>query len=74
MNKPRYPNITIEIDLTGPSGNCWAIMSATRRALYRVGASSVQVEQYLDEATKKDYQELLAITEQWVGVEYVNRE
>lgn len=58
----------IEVQLTGNDGNAFAIMGAVTKQLRRAGASKEELDQYFQEATAGDYNQLLATTMEWVEV------
>lgn len=67
-NSIKYPNIIV--DLSTVDGNAFSIMGAVTRAMKKHGVSNDEINQYRKEATSGDYSNLLAVTEEWVTVEY----
>ena len=55
------------VELIGQDGNAFAIMGAVSKALRKEGADREYIDKYTDEATSGDYDNLLAVT-----MEYVN--
>lgn len=63
----KYPDITVQ--LTGNDGNAFAIMGAVKNALRRNKVPEKEIEQYIDESTEGDYNNLLRVAMDWVTVE-----
>ena len=57
------------VKLTGHDGNAFAIMGRVKQALRRKGADKEYIEKYLNEATSGDYNNLLAVSMNYVDVE-----
>jgi len=68
MMQTRYPDAIVSVDLTGPNGNAFAILGATKKALDEIGATPHEVAIYLNDATSGDYDHLLDVTRQWVSL------
>jgi hypothetical protein len=66
MISPKYP--TIEVQLTGGSGNAGAIIGAVMRALRRGGAGAEEVQAFAAEATSGDYDNVIQTAMKWVEV------
>jgi hypothetical protein len=66
-NTPKYPNITITMDLDGPDGNAFAIMGRVSAALKNNGASKEEVAQYSMDSMSGDYDNLIAAQSLWVN-------
>ena len=60
-----YPDVTIQ--LVGQDGNAFSVMGRVTKALRRAGASSDEVQKYMDEAMEGDYDHLLQTTMKWVN-------
>ncbi len=60
---------TVTVQLTGNDGNAFAIMGAVSKALRKAGATSEEVEQYMNESMSGDYDNLLRTAMRWVNVE-----
>jgi hypothetical protein len=58
----------IEVQLVGLDGNAYAIMGRVMRALRDAGATKAQVDEYQEQATSGDYDNLLRVTSEWVEV------
>lgn len=68
MNKKKKlvkPTVT----LSGTDGNAYAIMGKVGRELRRAGYTKEQENQYIEEATAGDYNNLIQVTMKWVNVE-----
>jgi hypothetical protein len=57
---PRYPHITVPLDLDGEGGNALAILGRMTRALRTAGVDRPTIADIVDEATSGDYDHLLA--------------
>jgi hypothetical protein len=62
--KLRYPDAIVMLD----DGNAFAIIGSVRRALKNAGASAADLQEFTDEATGGDYENLLRTVFQWVQV------
>ena len=62
----KYPNIKVK--LVGRDGNAFAILGAVSAALRKGGISQVERDAFFAEATKGDYNHLLATAMEWVEV------
>jgi hypothetical protein len=62
----KYPEI--EVQLTGESGNAFAVMGAVSKALRRAGVPKEEITQYQKESMSGDYDNLLATACKWVSV------
>ena len=65
--KPKYPEITVQ--LTGTDGNAFAVMGAVVKALRAAKITKEERDTFMQEATKGDYNELLATCMRWVVVQ-----
>jgi len=65
---PKY-HVPLKIDLSGPDGNAFVILGRVRSILRQIGASDEEIESYRTQATSGDYQNLLAVTAEWVEFE-----
>lgn len=63
---PKYPKISIQVNLLGPGGNACAILGAVERGLQAMGCDSIEREQFSGEATSGDYEHLLETCREWV--------
>jgi len=66
MDTCKYPHI--EVQLTGTDGNAFAIMGKVRRSLQREGVPKEEIDEFLEEAMSKDYDNLLVTCMNWVDV------
>lgn len=57
------------VTLSGTDGNAYAIMGKVGRELRRAGYTEEQENQYIEEATAGDYDNLIQVTMKWVNVE-----
>jgi len=64
QNKPR-PTIS----LIGEDGNAFNVMGIAAKALKRAGYTKEEVDQYTKEAMAGDYNNLLAVTNEWCEIE-----
>ena len=58
---------TVEFEPNGPTGNAYWILGMTTRALKRSGHAD-QVEEYNRRATSGNYDNLLAVTREYVNL------
>jgi hypothetical protein len=58
----------IEVALIGHDGNAFAIMGKVIQALKNAGMTEDEIKRYKDEATSGDYNNLLAVTNEWVNI------
>ena len=56
---PKYPNITLALDLQGEGGNSWVIMARVDDALKKEGVLAKERDAIFYEAMSGDYDELL---------------
>lgn len=63
----RYPDVNV--NLVGLDGNAYAIMARVRGALRRAGVSSEEIKDYEAQAKSGDYDNLLAVTMEWVATD-----
>ena len=66
MCETKYPDV--EVELLGQDGNAYAILGAVRRAMRRHNVDEDEIEMYLEEAKSGDYDNLLAVTQEYVTV------
>jgi hypothetical protein len=66
---PMFPEIEIEIDLTGPDGNAFYILGAVTQALRSAGATKEQTTTFNNDATGGDYDNLLQVVARWVNLD-----
>lgn len=58
----------VEVQLSGEDGNAFAIMGRVQSALKRAGATKEELDQYFNESTAGDFDNLLRVACQWVEV------
>jgi menaquinone-dependent protoporphyrinogen IX oxidase len=58
----------VEVQLVGQDGNAYAIMGRVARALREAGATKAEIDEYHEQATSGDYDNLLRVTSEWVEV------
>ena len=63
------PRFNTTVKLIGNDGNAFAILGSVQRALRKAGATPAEVAEFMDEATKGDYDHLLGTVMKWVDVE-----
>ena len=68
-DEPRYPEIRLDIDLSGPDGNAHFVLGKVVEALYRCECKPVEVDKYIGEATRDDYDNLLRVTRRWINLD-----
>jgi hypothetical protein len=56
------------VKLTGSDGNAYSIMGKVRRSLQKAGAPAEVLDEYYDESTKGDYDNLLRVAIKYVKV------
>ena len=66
-NQPKYPDIVVQ--LSGEDGNAFFIMGRVRKALRRANVSATEIEQYIQQSTSGDYDNLLRVAMEWVTCE-----
>ena len=57
-----------KVSLVGEDGNAFAIMGRVGRALRRAGYTQEEIDEYQNEATSGDYDNLLRVTMEYVDV------
>lgn len=62
----KYPHIKVQ--LTGKDGNAFAVMAEICRELKDNGISREEIDQFINEATSGDYNNLLRTCMSWVDV------
>jgi len=62
----KAPEIKPEVQLVGEDGNAFSIMARVGMALRKAGADKEYIDQYQQEAMSGDYDNLLAVTMQYV--------
>lgn len=62
------PKTRVRVKLVGQDGNAFAIMGRVRKALKDAGYHEL-AKKYIEEAQAGDYDNLLAVTQEYVEVE-----
>jgi hypothetical protein len=62
------PKFDVDVQLSGLSGNAYAIMGSVTTAIKRAGGSNIECDQFRTEATSGDYDNLLQTCIRWVNV------
>ena len=65
-NRPRGPT-PIEIDLTGPQGNAFYLLSMARKLGRKLGYDETESQRILDEMMNGDYEELICTFDREFG-------
>ena len=60
---------TVTIKMSGPEGNAFGVMGKSKRALTAAGADREYVAEYIQKAMSGDYDNLLAVTGEYVDLE-----
>ena len=64
---PRHPEITVK--LVSTDGNAFSVLGVVRRAMKQAGLPKEEIDQFTEQATSGDYNNLLATCMKWVDVE-----
>ena len=59
---------TVTVEMSGPSGNAWAVMGNVVAALKRAGKASLK-DEYMKRAMSGDYENLLEVSGEYVRIE-----
>ena len=62
------PKTNVRVRLVGVNGNCFIILGLVKSALQNHGYNEL-AKQYVEEATKGDYDNLLRVTMEYVEVD-----
>ena len=62
------PKIKPTVELTGTDGNAFFILGRVKKALLKAGADKEYASKYMEEAMAGDYDNLLAVTMDYVEV------
>ena len=65
-NEVKFPDVIVE--LVGQDGNAFAILGRVAAAMRRAGLSKDVIDDYTEQATSGDYDNLLTVTMQTVTV------
>ena len=66
MTEVKYPNVKVK--LIGHDGNAFAILGRVQKAMRKAGLTQEQITEFVDEATKSDYNNVLATCMKYVKV------
>lgn len=66
MSNVKYPNVKVQ--MSGEDGNSFMILGRVQKALRNAGATPTEIDEFLDEATSSDYQNLVQVCLRWVDV------
>jgi len=61
---------TVTVEMSGPSGNAWAVMGNVVAALKRAGKASLK-DEYMKRAMSGDYENLLKVSGEYVRIKRV---
>lgn len=67
QTRPKYPEIVVQ--LSGQDGNAFGVMGAVVKALKAAKTTKEERDTFMQEATRGDYNELLATCMRWVVVQ-----
>lgn len=62
------PRFDVEVQLSGESDNAFFLVGTVRKALRRAGATAEELQEFTDEATSDDYDNVLQTCFRWVHV------
>lgn len=65
-NQVRYPEVTVK--LVGGDGNAFAILAACQRKARRCKLPANVINEFMQEATSGDYNNLLAVCQRWFTI------
>ena len=72
--EPKYSEIEMDIDLDGPEGNAFHIISMAKKSMVEIGVSSAEIKEFVKDAMSGDYDHVKHTIEKWVGVEWYHAE
>jgi hypothetical protein len=64
--EPKYPDVVVQ--LTNQDGNAFFILGTVRRALRKANVPQAEIDLFIHEATRGDYDDLLQTCMKWVTV------
>lgn len=64
---PKY-HFPVRIEKRGPTGNAFYILGAVKSGLKQIGVSPEEIAEYSAAAKSSDYDNLLAVTAEWVDL------
>ncbi len=65
---PKYPEVKVDVDKSGPSGNAYVILYHVVQGLKKIGVSIEEVAEFIAEARSGDYKHLLEVCKEWVDI------
>lgn len=65
---PKFNTKKIVVSLSSPDGNAFAIMGNAVREMRKAGATEQDIAEYRGKATSGDYENLLAVTAEYVNL------
>ena len=65
---PKYPEIHVNVEKSGPTGNAFVIISNVWRGLKKAGVPQEEIDTFIAEARASDYDALLAVCGEWVDM------
>ena len=65
---PKYPEVHVDVEKSGPSGNAFAVLGNVRKGLRKAGVPQAEIDTFMAEATAGNYEALLAVCEEWVDM------
>lgn len=68
MTDVKYPEISINLDLSGPEGNAFYILGKVCSELKAINVDSETEDEYTRQAISGTYNELIQTTSNWVNV------
>lgn len=67
MNTVKHPEVTVK--LIGQNSNAFMVMGLVQQAMKRAKVPREEIDQYIEESTSGDYNNLLRTAMRWVNVE-----
>lgn len=64
--QPKYPDITVSVNLASPDGNAFSILGCIQRELRNKGVAKDERDEFIAEATAGSYEDLLRVCGMWV--------
>lgn len=64
---PKY-DFPVRIEKRGPTGNAFYVLGAVKSGLKQIGVSPDEIAEYNAAAKSGDYDNLLAVTAEWVDL------
>ena len=66
-SKEQMPHRGIEIDLTGPEGNAYALLGYAKRFATQLGYKKSKVDRIMDDMRSGDYEHLVEVFDKHFG-------